>query len=100
MARVGENRIATEAAVRIIGPPGGAFIALAVLVSTFGCVNGLTLAGARVAYAMARDGVFFRGAAAVHPRYRTPAVALVLHGLIAGALTLTGTYSDLLTLTA
>jgi APA family basic amino acid/polyamine antiporter len=49
MATVTENRIATEAAVRMIGPAGGAFIAAAILVSTFGCVNGLTLAGARVA---------------------------------------------------
>lgn len=100
MARVTENRIATEAAVRIIGPAGGAFIAIAVLVSTFGCVNGLTLAGARVVYAMARDQLFFRRTAAVHPVYRTPAAALVLHGLVAAALTLTGTYSDLLTMTA
>jgi APA family basic amino acid/polyamine antiporter len=100
MARVGENRIATEAAVRMMGAPGGAFVALAVLVSTFGCVNGLTLSGARVAYAMGRDGLFFRGTARVHPRYRTPAAALVVHGVVAGALTLTGTYSDLLTMTA
>jgi basic amino acid/polyamine antiporter, APA family len=100
MAAVTENRIATEAAVRMIGPAGGAFIAAAILVSTFGCVNGLTLAGARVVYAMARDGLFFRGAARVHPRHRTPAAALLLHGLVAGILTLTGTYSDLLTLTA
>ena len=100
MAAVTENRIATEAAVRMIGPAGGAFIAVAILVSTFGCVNGLTLAGARVVYAMARDGLFFRGAARVHPRHRTPATALLLHGLVAGVLTLTGTYSDLLTMTA
>ena len=51
-------------------------------------------------YAMARDGLFFRGTARVHPRYRTPAAALVVHGVVAGALTLTGTYSDLLTMTA
>jgi APA family basic amino acid/polyamine antiporter len=100
MAAVAENRIATEAAVRMIGPAGGAFIAVAILVSTFGCVNGLTLAGARVVYAMARDGLFFRGAARVDARHRTPAAALLLHGLVAGVLTLTGTYSDLLTLTA
>jgi len=100
MAAVTENRIATEAAVRMIGPAGGAFIAVAILLSTFGCVNGLTLAGARVVYAMARDGLFFQGAARVHARHRTPAAALILHGLVAGALTLTGTYSDLLTLTA
>ena len=100
MAAVAESRIATEAAVRIIGPAGGAFIAVAALVSTFGCVNGLTLSGARVVYAMARDQLFFRRTAAVHPVYRTPAAALVLHGLVAAALTLTGTYSDLLTMTA
>jgi APA family basic amino acid/polyamine antiporter len=100
MAVAAENRIGTEAAVRMIGPAGGAFIAAAILVSTFGCVNGLILGGARVVYAMARDGVFFRGAARVHPRYRTPAAALLLQGLVAGVLTLTGTFSDLLTLTA
>jgi APA family basic amino acid/polyamine antiporter len=100
MAQVTENRIATEAAVRMIGPAGGVFIAVAVLVSTFGCVNGLTLAGARVVYAMARDGVFFRAAGGVHPTHRTPANALILHGLVAGLLTLTGTFSDLLTMTA
>ena len=100
MAGIAENRIATEAAGRMIGPAGGAFIAAAILVSTFGCVNGLTLAGARVVYAMARDGLFFQAVARVHPRHRTPAAALLLHGLVAGVLTLTGTYSDLLTMTA
>ena len=100
MAQVPENRIATEAAVRMIGPAGGAFIALAILVSTFGCVNGLTLSGARVVFAMARDGLFFRKVAAVHPEYRTPATALLMHGAVAAGLTLTGTYNDLLTLTA
>jgi APA family basic amino acid/polyamine antiporter len=100
MARVSENRIATETATRMLGPGGGAFIAVAILVSTFGCVNGLTLAGARVAYAMARDGLFFKAMASVHPRYRTPAAALLLHGVVAALLTLTGTYGDLLDLTA
>ena len=100
MAGITENRIGTEAAVRMIGPAGGTLIAVAILISTFGCVNGLTLAGARVVYAMARDGLFFRGAARVHPRHRTPAAALLMHGLVAAVLTLTGTYSDLLTMTA
>jgi APA family basic amino acid/polyamine antiporter len=100
MAAVAENRIATEAAVRIIGAAGGTFVAVAVLASTFGCVNGLTLSGARVVYAMARDQLFFQRAAAVHPVHRTPAAALVMHGVVAAALTLTGTYSDLLTMTA
>ncbi len=100
MAGVSENRIATEAAVRMIGPAGGAFIAVAILVSTFGCVNGLSLAGARVVYAMGRDGLFFERVSRVHPVYRTPAQALVLHGVVAALLTLTGTYGNLLDLTA
>ena len=54
MAAVKEERIATEAAMRMIGAGGAAFIAVAILVSTFGCVNGLTLARARMVYAMAR----------------------------------------------
>ena len=100
MFAVQDNRIAAEAASRALGPLGVAFIAVAILISTFGCVNGLTLAGPRVVYAMARDGLFFRGMAEVHPRFRTPARALILHGAVAAVLTLTGTYSDLLTLTA
>jgi APA family basic amino acid/polyamine antiporter len=100
MYAVGDNRIAAEAAQRMIGPAGAAFIAVAIMVSTFGCANGLILAGARVLYAMARDGLFFERAAQVHAVYRTPAPALLLQGAVAAALTLTGTYSDLLTLTA
>ncbi|HEY7510077.1 MAG TPA: amino acid permease [Vicinamibacteria bacterium] len=100
MYAVQDNRIAAEAASRALGPAGAAFIAVAILISTFGCVNGLTLAGPRVVYAMARDGLFFKRMAEIHSRYRTPARALVLHGAVAAALTLTGTYSDLLTLTA
>src|SRR5262249_47717301 len=88
------------AAVRAIGTAGGAFIAAAILVSTTGCVNGLTLSGARVVYAMARDGLFFKTMGSVHPVYRTPAAALVLQGVVAGLLTLTGKYNDFLTLTA
>lgn len=100
MARVPDNRIAAFAARRLLGAPGEAFIALAILVSTFGCANGLILSGARVAFAMARDGLFFRSFAAIHPGHRTPANALWGQGLVACALALTGTYSDLLTLTA
>ena len=100
MAAVKDSRIAAETAQRMLGAPGAACVAVAIMVSTFGCVNGLVLAGARVVYAMARDGVFFPAAAAVHAVYRTPARALVLQGIVAALLTLTGTYSDLLTLSA
>jgi basic amino acid/polyamine antiporter, APA family len=100
MFAIKDNRIASEAAQRMMGTPGAAFIAIAIMVSTFGCVNGLILAGARVLYAMGRDRLFFRSMAEVHPTYRTPVPALLLQGAVAGGLTLTGTYSDLLTLSA
>ncbi len=100
MAAVPDARIAALAAERLLGAPGRAFISLAILASTFGCVNGLVLSGARVVYAMARDGLFFRALAGVHARFRTPAPALALQGLVAAALALSGSYSDLLTLTA
>ncbi len=100
MLGVRDNRIAAEAAQRMIGPGGAVFIAIAIMVSTFGCVNGLILAGARVLFAMGRDGLFFRAVAGVHPVHRTPAAALMLQGAVAAVLTLTGTYSDLLTLSA
>ena len=100
MAGVRDNRIGAEAARRMLGSAGEKFVAAAILVSAFGCVNGLVLSGARVVYAMARDGLFFPAGAAIHPVYRTPARALVIQGGVAAILTLTGTYSDLLTLTA
>jgi APA family basic amino acid/polyamine antiporter len=100
MFAVKDNRIAAEAAQRMMGGAGAAFIAVAIMISTFGCVNGLILAGARVLYAMSRDRLFFPWAGAVHPVYRTPAPALLLQGVVAAALTLTGTYNDLLTMVA
>ena len=99
MAAVPDNRIGEEAARRILGQAGALFIAAAILVSTFGCDNGLILAGPRVYYAMARDGLFFRAAGRLHPRFRTPVVSLVLQGIWASVLTLSGTYNALLTYT-
>jgi basic amino acid/polyamine antiporter, APA family len=66
---------------------GAALMAIAIVISTFGCANGLVLAGARVCYAMARDGLFFRGAARLD-RHRVPARALLLQGLWASFLIL------------
>ncbi len=100
MASVPDNRIAAEAARRLLGGAGEAAIALAILASTFGCVNGLILTGARVVFAMARDGLFFRWAGELHAVRRTPTPALWLQAAIAAVLTLTGTYSDLLTMVA
>ena len=67
------------------------------MVSAFGALNGVILAGPRVFYSMAQDGLLFKAAAEAHPRYRTPARAIVLQGVWASVLVLTGTYRDLFT---
>ena len=81
------NSIATATMSAAIGPAGVTLMAAAVMVSTFGCNNGLILAGARVTYAMACDRLFFRGAARLNARH-VPAFALVVQGLWAAMLTL------------
>lgn len=96
MQHAAEDRVGTAAAQVIFGSAGLYLMAAAIMISTFGCNNGLILAGARVFYAMARDGLFFKATASVHPKYRTPATALILQGLWASVLTLSGTYSQLL----
>jgi APA family basic amino acid/polyamine antiporter len=70
-----------------LGTLGTVAMAAAIMVATFGCINGLALAGARVSYAMARDGLFFRRVAMLNAR-QVPAAALVVQGLWAAALTL------------
>ncbi|HVO27765.1 MAG TPA: amino acid permease [Candidatus Margulisiibacteriota bacterium] len=89
------DRVATAAVEVTLGQAGAVLMALAIMISTFGCVNGLVLAGARVYYAMAQDRLFFPAAAFLNTR-RVPAAALVLQGIWAALLTLSGTYSDLL----
>jgi len=74
----GAPLIAATVAERLIGPIGQALIAAAVMVSTFGTLNGSMMTGPRVFFAMAEDGLFFRRIAAVHPRYGTPAAAIGL----------------------
>ncbi len=91
-----EDRVGTAAMIAMLGAVGGALMAVAILVSTFGCNNGLILAGARVYYAMAKDGLFFRQAAHVHPKYRTPVYALVVQAIWTSILCLSGTYGQLL----
>jgi APA family basic amino acid/polyamine antiporter len=68
----------------------------AIAISCFGCNNALILSGARVYYAMARDRLFFAPAATLHPKYRTPSVALIAQSAWACVLCLSGTYSQLL----
>ncbi|HWB40580.1 MAG TPA: amino acid permease [Gemmatimonadales bacterium] len=75
--------VAADVAVRLVGEIGNALIAALVCVSTFGTMNGGTLCYPRVFYAMAEDRVFFRGIAAVHPRYGTPHAAILLTAALA-----------------
>ncbi len=96
IAAVPENRVAERVAVVLFGNIGSTLIIIAILVSTFGCVNGMILGGARVCYAMAREGLFFRSCAKLHTR-KTPMTALVYQGVWSMILTLTGSYSELLT---
>ena len=97
MAGVAENRIASEVAAAVFGHPGVTLVSVAILVSTFGCLNGLLLGGARVLFAMSRDGLFFRVAGRVDPKRQTPSGALVLQAVWSGVLALSGTYDRLLT---
>src|SRR5258708_927882 len=69
-----EDRVATAAMLRMFGTMGASLMAVAILISTFGCNNGLILAGARVYYAMAKDGLSFKSVGKVHPKYKTPAL--------------------------
>ena len=71
-------------------------MAAAIMISTFGCNNGLILSGARVYYAMAHDGLFFRRAGELHPTNHTPAFGLKVQAIWASLLCLSGTYSQLL----
>jgi amino acid transporter len=95
MAR--SERVAADAVGHLVGPWGGKLVSLAIIVSCFAAVNGMILSGARVCYAMAEQGLFFRPLAWVHPKYKTPAPALLLQGVWASVLTLTGTYDQLFT---
>lgn len=82
-----QNRVATAVMQTIFGAPGTILMAVAIMISTFGCNNGLILAGARVYYAMARDGLFFERVGTINARH-VPSVALVAQGLWASLLTL------------
>jgi APA family basic amino acid/polyamine antiporter len=82
-----QNRVATATMQAILGSRATIVMAVAIMISTFGCNNGLILAGARVYYAMARDGLFFSRVGTVNSQH-VPAVALIAQGIWAAALTL------------
>lgn len=83
----------------VIGPRSARLIAIAIAISIFGAVNGIILTSSRVYYAMARDGLFFQRLAEVHPRFRTPAFAVITGSAWAAVLAATGTFQQLFTYT-
>lgn len=90
-----EDRVGTAAMQQMFQGTGAGLMAVAILISTFGCCNGLILAGARVYYAMAKDGLFFKSAGRVNSRH-SPAVSLVVQAIWTCVLCLSGTYGQLL----
>ena len=90
--------VASDVVERFAGHGAAQWVTLAMGVSALGTLNSSILSGARVPYAMARDRRFFRFAASVHPRFRTPGGALIFQAALASALALTGTYEDLYSL--
>jgi APA family basic amino acid/polyamine antiporter len=91
-----EDRVGTAALEQIFHSGGAYLMAAAILISTFGCANGMTLAGARVYYAMSRDGLFFNAVGKLHPRYKTPVAGLLVQAAWTTVLCISGSYSQLL----
>jgi APA family basic amino acid/polyamine antiporter len=91
-----EDRVATAVLEQIFHSGGAWLMAGAILISTFGCANGMTLAGARVYYAMSRDGLFFKSVGRLHPRYKTPVAGLLVQAAWTVVLCVSGSYSQLL----
>jgi APA family basic amino acid/polyamine antiporter len=91
-----EDRVATAALEQIFHSAGAYLMAAAILISTFGCANGMSLAGARVYYAMSQDGLFFKSVGKLHPRYKTPAAGLLVQAAWTIVLCVSGSYSQLL----
>lgn len=93
----GLQLVASDAAQVTMGAVGAGFVSAAILVSTLGANNGIILTAARIPYAMARGGLFFRSQGTVHPRFATPVTALATQGVISAVLALTGRYDQLFT---
>jgi len=96
ISHAAEDRVGTAAAEIIFGSVGKSLMAGAIMISTFGCLNGLILAGARVYYAMAKDGLFFKKAGVLNPTTNVPVFGLIIQGVWSAFLATSGTYSDLL----
>ncbi|MBD3414387.1 MAG: amino acid permease [Candidatus Aminicenantes bacterium] len=93
----GVVRIAEKATTALFGTSTGIFVSIAVVVSTFGSLNGSILTGPRVYYAMAKDRLFFKRTAQVHPKFRTPGFAIFIQAVWASFLTILGTFEQIFT---
>jgi len=91
------DTIAATAMAVILGPTAAKFVAILVMVSTFSAANSIQLTAPRVYYAMAGDGLFFRKMAEVHPRFRTPAFAILVAGIWSSVLACLGNFQQLFT---
>ena len=89
------ERVGAAAAGRAMGPAGATVLSVVVLLSIIGAINGCILTGARIPFAEARDGVFYSRFGRIHPRFKTPAFAIVAQGLWTEVLILTGSYESL-----
>lgn len=91
------DRIAADAGISVFGPVAGRIVGLLILISIFSAANGIMLTAPRMYFAMARDGVFFKRLAIVHPTLGTPAFAIIAIAIWAAVLASTGTFEQLLT---
>ena len=92
------QHVASDVVQTFAGSRGAAWLTIAMAISALGALHVVILTGARIPFAMARDGVFFRFAARLHPKFRTPSGSLVFLGSIAALLALSGTYEELYSL--
>jgi APA family basic amino acid/polyamine antiporter len=95
-AATASDAIAATAAAAILGPWAGKIIALTILISTFSAANSVVLTAPRVFYAMANDNLFFKKLAEVHPRFRTPAAAVIALGVWSAVLACAGKFAELI----
>ena len=94
---IASERVATDAASALVGHRGASIVAMLVILSGAGSLNGIILGGPRVYFAMAQDRLAFRWLAAIHPSFRTPHAAIVAQAMWSSALVATGTYRQLFT---
>ncbi len=94
---VGSDKVMSDAASVFMGEKGAMIVTIIILISLIGANNGFTLTSARINYAMAKDGLFFKKAAVVHPQYHSPANALIIQCIWAIILTFSGTFNQLIT---